>query len=1021
MFRYIYALILFIIFSFSVLGQGTLRGKITDATGETLIGVSIVLKENHGYGTTTDLDGNYSLILKDSGAQVILISYVGFINIEETIYLPKNGVTIKNFVMKNAAHEMKEVEITGKVTKSRDNYVEAIKKNSSVTLDYVSSESIRKTGDANIAVAVARIPGISTYGDFYTVRGIGDRYIKTSINNSIIPTLDPFTNNIKLDMIPSSLVDNVIVAKTQSADLPGDWCGAYLSIQTKDYPETFTLQVETNLGYNTQSSFQDAISSQRSSTDWMGYDDGMRSRTHGNFILPNTYPNQYEEFAALGLQPFYSSIGVNEDNWRTGTATGETYFKLGLVQLGLLGAAQINDNAAVAQAKSDYLAGTYKADAYSILNQDVPAQSKTFANNWNTTTRNAPLNFSQSISIGNQVNLFKKKFGYLIGFRYANNMNYDPVSSEQRVRSDGGFEKMIEEQHSKETNGWSGLVNLAYKFNENNNVTFLFMPNISGMNKVKYGVDRRDISTHVWTNSQYYEQRQQLVYQVKYENYLPKSKIRTELNASYTDGQSTAPDFKNLQYYEDTVSNTFQIGGSIGDGIHRYYRYLNDNLFDSRLSFEIPLKTQTPGFEKKIKTGLGFLRNEKKSDQYDYELMFGPNSQLLLSNHDIDGFLNPSVFEIHPYTDAGGNTYNTIDAYYTSSITPADHTFGYTNIYSAYIMGDLNLTHKLKIAPGVRLEKAEIFTDVVEFDSLNYPRNDVRRNYANGLPLANPGELNTTELLPSINVVYKLRYDETTPVNLRINYSKSIARPSIRELSDVATFDYDLRKPVYGNSELKTVHIDNYDLRLEYYTKSDNNYSLSVFDKEFTDHIELVESSGFSWQNVDKSRVTGIELEAKNRITNKLDLAANLTLIHSETEYVRTRPEIEGAGIRVNIPLDTVKRAMYGQAPYVINVIATFHLDSIGFGITAAYNVQGDRLVISSAVKEIPDIYESPRHIIDLKVFQKIGKHFTVNVGCRDLLNTSANRIYKYPDGTRVNYDNYTWGTNYSFGILYKL
>ena len=52
--------------------------------------------------------------------------------------------------------------------------------------------------DANITTAIKRVSGVSTNGAFITVRGIGDRYVKTAINGSRIPTLDPFTNKSSL-------------------------------------------------------------------------------------------------------------------------------------------------------------------------------------------------------------------------------------------------------------------------------------------------------------------------------------------------------------------------------------------------------------------------------------------------------------------------------------------------------------------------------------------------------------------------------------------------------------------------------------------------------------------------------------------------------------------------------------------------------------------------------------------------------------------------------------------------------
>lgn len=1000
-------------------GQCTLRGKVTDEKGETLIGVAIVLKTNRGIGTTTDLDGNYTFKIQQEGAQTLVLSYVGYLSMEENI-LPVNGeVIVKNFVMKSSSHEIKTVEVVAKAVKAKDYYIEKIKKNSATTIDYISSETIKKTGDANVLNAVARVSGVSTNNDFITVRGIGDRYLKTAINGSVIPTLDPFTNNIKLDLFPSSLVDNIIITKTASPDLPGDWSGAYLSVETKDYPETFTLNVESSFGYNNQSTFKDVISSQRSSTDWLGYDNGLRNRNHEEFVSAVVSPSQYREFAALGLESYFNSLGVYDYNWGDGSNTGQTYFKLGLIQLGLLAPGLINDEDAFTEAKNSYLNGSYKAQAFTVINSKVPESGKSFPANWNTIKKSAPLNYSQSVSIGNQITFLGKPLGYIAGFKYGSSIQYDPDSKENRERFDGGLSSSVSQKISKETNGWNGLLNLSFKPSPNNSFSFLFMPNISGTNKVKNPLDKRDISTYVWTNSLYYEQRRQLVYQIKSENYFPVSKIKMELNASYTDGYCSSPDFKNLQYYEDPISKSFQIGGTIGDGIHRYYRYLNDDLFDSRVTLQIPISLK-PEREKKIKLGGGYQFNNKESEQFDYALNFGPNSTLLLTNHDIDNFLVLSNFEIRNFTDIYGHNFNTIDTYYVLNTSPVNNTFGKAKLISLFGMADLNLTSRLRFTGGARIEKVDILTDVVLFDSLGYPENDIRRYYINGYPSANPGKLNEVNILPSANLIYKVRLDEESPINLRLNFYSSVARPSIRELSDVATFDYDLRKFVFGNSSLKTVQINNYDARLEYYFNSSDNISLSAFYKNFKNHIELVESSGFSWQNVDKSNVTGMELELKKKLNRHFDILLNFTVVNSHTEYVRTRMEVDG-GVKTYIPLDTVSRSMFGQAPYVINSIFSYKSDSLGLSAAISYNVQGPRLIIASAVKEIADVYERPRQLVDFKISKTLGKHFSVNFTIKNLFNAPVIKSYKHSDGWKTEYERYSYGTNYIAGISYKL
>jgi outer membrane receptor protein involved in Fe transport len=239
-------------------------------------------------------------------------------------------------------------------------------------------------------------------------------------------------------------------------------------------------------------------------------------------------------------------------------------------------------------------------------------------------------------------------------------------------------------------------------------------------------------------------------------------------------------------------------------------------------------------------------------------------------------------------------------------------------------------------------------------------------------------------------------------------------------LSDVAVFDYEYRAFVFGNSNLKMVHITNYDARFESYFKSGENISASIFYKDFRNHIELVKSTGYSWQNVDKSSVLGIELEGKKNISRHFDVRANVSLVHSQTEFVRTRMELAG-GVKNYIPQDTVKRQMFGQAPFVINGILTYTADSLGLTVSVSYNIQGKRLVVAADVKEVPDIYEQPRNLIDLKVSKTLGKHFSMGLTIKDLLNSPVTRSYDYADGTNLDYDQYHYGTSYSLSLVYKL
>jgi hypothetical protein len=111
---------------------------------------------------------------------------------------------------------------------------------------------------------------------------------------------------------------------------------------------------------------------------------------------------------------------------------------------------------------------------------------------------------------------------------------------------------------------------------------------------------------------------------------------------------------------------------------------------------------------------------------------------------------------------------------------------------------------------------------------------------------------------------------------------------------------------------------------------------------------------------------------------------------------------------------------MFGQAPYIVNGILSYASDSLGITATVSYNVQGPRLVLTGILKGRPDVYEMPRHTVDMKVSKTLSKHFSMSLTVRDLLNAPVRRAYKIPSGY-IDYDSFRYGTNFQVGLSYKL
>jgi len=113
-------------------------------------------------------------------------------------------------------------------------------RNSSVISDGLSVEFIKKTPDRTVGDALKRVNGVTIQNDkFVLVRGLADRYNLALLNKTYLPSTEPDRRAFSFDIIPSGLIDNIIVAKSATANLPGDFAGGVIQIATKDVSSNF--------------------------------------------------------------------------------------------------------------------------------------------------------------------------------------------------------------------------------------------------------------------------------------------------------------------------------------------------------------------------------------------------------------------------------------------------------------------------------------------------------------------------------------------------------------------------------------------------------------------------------------------------------------------------------------------------------------------------------------------------------------------------------------------------------------
>lgn len=262
-----------------------LTGKVVNDKNEPLAGVSIVVVG--GGGTSTDVEGRFGLNLTPGKKYELAFSIIGYATKKVNDIEVGQGLDNELNIVLNAATQ----NLTGVTVRSTSrrqentNTLLAFQKNNTALSSGLAADFIRRTPDRNTGEVLKRVSGASIQDNKYViVRGLSDRYNQALINDAVMPSSEPDKKAFSFDIIPAAMIDNIIINKTATPDLPGEFAGGLVQINTKDIPTRNVLSVGVSLGYNTQSTFKDFTSNPRNGTDFLGFDDGTRS-------LPSQIPS----------------------------------------------------------------------------------------------------------------------------------------------------------------------------------------------------------------------------------------------------------------------------------------------------------------------------------------------------------------------------------------------------------------------------------------------------------------------------------------------------------------------------------------------------------------------------------------------------------------------------------------------------------------------------------------------------------------------------------------------------------
>ena len=235
----------------NVVKQGTVRGRIIDASKQTLPGASIYIEKLHA-GVTSDVDGFYTFPNLEPGTYTVKVSYVGYSPVELKITIPE-GRTLEKDVMLNEGVELQEVVVGGAFQGQR----RAInsQKNSLGIKNVVSADQVGKFPDSNIGDALKRISGINVQYDqgearFGQVRGTSADMSSVTINGNRVPSAEGDTRNVQLDLIPADMIQTIEVNKVVTPDMDADAIGGSINLVTKNSPYKRFISATAGTGYN---------------------------------------------------------------------------------------------------------------------------------------------------------------------------------------------------------------------------------------------------------------------------------------------------------------------------------------------------------------------------------------------------------------------------------------------------------------------------------------------------------------------------------------------------------------------------------------------------------------------------------------------------------------------------------------------------------------------------------------------------------------------------------------------------
>jgi hypothetical protein len=306
--------------------KSKIEGKVIgSANAEPLIGATVSV-EGTKKSTQTDQNGYFSFSGLEKGTYKISASYVSYTAKSVTIQVSREGELVSNDIVLSRANDMSGVVV--KASGGSKKPVETVsslliaQKNSASVGDGISAETIKRTPDKNTGDILKRVSGASLQDDkFAIIRGLNDRYNTATLNGAPLPSSESDRKAFAFDIFPANMLDNLVIQKTATPDMPAEFAGGQILINTKGIPSENFQSFTFGMGFNTQSTFRPRKFGQQGQWDFFGIDDYRK--------LPSQFPTikSFKEMSVNDRLVYAKNYNLKNWSYDTRTALPNTSFQ----------------------------------------------------------------------------------------------------------------------------------------------------------------------------------------------------------------------------------------------------------------------------------------------------------------------------------------------------------------------------------------------------------------------------------------------------------------------------------------------------------------------------------------------------------------------------------------------------------------------------------------------------------------------------------------------------------------------